>query len=79
MRSSFKKGERVWVYYNTSAQNDRERWVSARVVEAAPHGLKCRRLNKRPPMTAAHEKFRIAPKGKLASELLDKTLEDELY
>ena len=76
--TSFKAGMRVWVFYKTSKQNERPRWVEARVVEAQEHILKCRRHKKGLPMRIAYEHVRIAPEGNLTRELMEKSLEDEL-
>lgn len=77
--NKFNEGDRVWIFYKTSKQNERTRWVEARVISAEQHGLKCRRAAKGPPMMVAYEHVRMAPKGKLAEDLLNKSLEDELY
>lgn len=77
-RSSFPKGAKVWIYYKTSKQNERPRWVEAWVIEAEVHMVKCRRNKKGPPMSVAYEHIRIAPKGELAQELMKCSLEEEL-
>ena len=74
--TSFKAGMKVWVFYKTSKQNERPRWVEARRVEAKEHVLKCRRRNKGLPMGVAYEHVRIAPQGELIGELLRSSLED---
>ena len=76
--TSFKAGMKVWVFYKTSKQNERPRWVEARVVEAKEPVLKCRRRKKSLPMGVAYEQVRIAPQGELTRELLQSSLEDEL-
>ena len=76
--TSFKAGMRVWIFFKTSKQNERPRWVEARVVEAQEHILKCRRSKKGSPMRIAYEHVRIAPEGELTRELMGKSLEDEL-
>lgn len=76
--TSFKPGMRIWVFYKTSKQNERPRWVEARVVEAKEHILKCRRNKKGLPMRVAYEHVRIAPEGELTRELMETSLEDEL-
>lgn len=78
-KEAFKKGDQVWVFFKTSKQNERVRWISAQVVEALKHGLKCRRSNKGQAMTVAYEHVRLAPTGALANELYENSLEDELY
>lgn len=77
--SSFKKDDRVWVFFKTSKQNEKVRWIEERVLEALAHEVKCRRTKKGPPMTVAYEHLRVAPKGELANDLFDKSLEEELY
>lgn len=72
--SSFKKDDLVWVFFKTSKQNERVRWIEEMVLESLPHGVKCRRDKKGPPMTVAYEHFRVARKGDLESELFSKSL-----
>lgn len=76
--SSLPPGTKIWVYYNTSAQNDPTRWVRATVAEALPHFVKCRRSKKGPPMTVAYEDIRLVPDDQLAEELQTHVLEDIL-
>lgn len=69
-RSSLPTGTNVWVFYNTSAQNDHAILVEATVVKAHEHFLLCRRAKKGPPMRVAYEDLRIAPKSRLATDHL---------
>jgi len=73
-----KPGTKVWVYFNTSKQNEPTRWVSATVVEAQKNLVLCRRSNRGPPMSVAYEHIRIAPSDPLTAELMSCTLEEEL-
>lgn len=53
-RNTFTEGDRGWIFYKTSKQNERTRWVEARVINAEEHGLKYRRAAKGPPMMVAY-------------------------
>ncbi len=75
---TLKKGMKIWVYYNTSKQNDPVRWIGATVIESTPFFVRCRRAEKGPPMTVAHEHVRLAPQCELAQELQEGILEDVL-
>lgn len=68
----------VWVYYRTSKQNERNRWIMASVVEAQEHFVLARRSHKGPPMRVAYEDIRPAPQSALTTELLSCSLEEEL-
>lgn len=46
-------GTPVWVFYKSSKQNESATWISALVVEAGQHIVKCRRSKKGPPMMVA--------------------------
>lgn len=72
------QGTPVWVFYKSSKQNEPIRWLSATVVKAGPHVVKCRRARKGPPLMVAYEDLRLAPKGNLAKNLLENSLEDML-
>lgn len=78
-KSTFNRGDRVWVFYKSSQQNIPVGWIEARVVEAHEHYVKCRRSAKGPPMSIAYEHVRLAPKSELTNELTRYSLEDELY
>ena len=75
---TLKKGSRIWVYYNTSKQNEPVRWIKATVLDSTPFLVRCRRSKKGPPMSVAHEHIRVAPDGELAQELQEGILEDVL-
>lgn len=73
-----KPGTKVWVYFNTSKQNEATRWLAATVVEAQKDFVLCRRSKHGRPMSIAYEDLRLAPTGPLTKELLACTLEEEL-
>lgn len=73
-----KKGTRIWVFHNTSSQNIPKTWVEATVIDTSPHYVKCRRSQRGRPMTVAYEHVRIAPNNKLARELLENSLEEQI-
>lgn len=77
-QDAYKKGLRIFVYYNTTKQNDLERWIKARLLSTGTHMLKCRCTAKGPPMTVAYDHVRIAPNSELARELMFDSLEDIL-
>jgi len=72
------EGVKIWVYYKTSKQNERVRWVSAEVVEARDHLVLCRRAQHSKPMSVAYEHIRIAPTEDMACELMRSSLEDKM-
>lgn len=74
-REALSSGTKIWVYFNTSKQNDPERWLQATVVEAGEHQVKCRRSRRGPPMCVAYNHIRLVPTGELAQELMEGTLE----
>ena len=74
----FNSGDNVWVFYNSSKQNEAAEWIKATVITACPHYLEVRRSNRGPPMRIAYEDVRFAPRGELATELMSCTLEEEL-
>ena len=76
--TSFAKGMRVWVNFKTSKQNERPRWIKARVIIATPYKLKGHRSKRGQPMRVAYEHVRIAPRGELSRDLMKRSLEDEL-
>lgn len=76
--SALKSGSQIWVYYNTSKQNDPVRWVRATVVSTTPFYVRCRRSDRGPPMQVAYEHIRMVPEGELANELQQGILEDLL-
>lgn len=67
---------RVWVFFDTSKQNDPVRWVEARVVSVDENMVKCKRSRKGPTMLVAYEHVSIAPRGDLERELAEGTLEN---
>lgn len=75
-RQCLPAGTDVWIYYNTSKQNERTRWVKGKVVETHQHYVTCRRSMKGQPMKVAYEDIRLAPKGELAAELQAPLVED---
>lgn len=74
-RNALAAGTRIWVYFNTSKQNDPVRWIPATVVEAGKHLVKCRRSKKGPPISVAYTHIRVAPDGELAKEMIEGTSE----
>lgn len=42
-QNALKPGTKVWIFYNSSKQNERVRWIPARVVSAEKHIVMCRR------------------------------------
>lgn len=74
----FNPGDPVWVFYNTSKQNERVEWIRAKVVSTEDHALVARRSARGPPMIVAYEDVRFAPRGELTTELLACSLEDEM-
>ena len=74
----FIAGDRVWVFYKTSKQNEAVEWIAATVVAAHPHYLEVRRTAHGRPMRVAYEDVRFKPQGLLATELLSCSLEEEL-
>lgn len=75
--SSFTEGDRVLVFFKTSTENERVRWIELRGVSAKQHGFKGGQTNCGPPMTVENEHIRIVPN--LAEELLNRTLKDEQF
>lgn len=73
-----KPNDVVWVFYNTSKQNEKVAWVKAKVVKAEQHHLVARRSQRGPPMRVAYEDVRLAPQGPLAQELMSCSVEHEL-
>lgn len=71
-------GTRIWAFYKSSKHTEPVSWISASVVEAGAHVVKCRISRKGPPLMEAYEDIRLEPTGKLASELLKRSLDDEL-
>ena len=71
-------GTPIWVFFDSSKQNETARWVSAKVVEAQQHMVLARRSSKGPPMKVAYEDLRLAPSGELTRELLAGSLEETL-
>lgn len=69
---------KMWVFYNTSKQNEWARWLLATVSKAERHIVYCRRSEKGPPLTVVYEHVRLAPKGELANDLMNLPLEDKL-
>lgn len=78
-QSTFKKGDRMWVFYKYSQQNIPVGWVEARVIEAEEHTHKCRRSKKGTPMSFSYDHVRWAPEFELMNELTRFSLEDECY
>eukprot|EP00177_Eucheuma_denticulatum_P007832 GFKZ01014258.1.p1 GENE.GFKZ01014258.1~~GFKZ01014258.1.p1 ORF type:complete len:1202 (-),score=97.36 GFKZ01014258.1:1881-5486(-) len=81
--AAYKTGDDVWVWYATTAGNQRDEWIRAKVVQAHPHFLEVKRLKdgasvRGPNMKPAYEDVRLAPKSDLAKELTSSSLEDEL-
>lgn len=74
----FQPGADVWVFYNTSKQNEKTEWIKAKVVKAERHHLTARRSQRGPPMRVAYEDVRLAPRSTLAQELLSCSVEQEL-
>lgn len=72
--SALPKGRDIWMYYNTSAQNEPVRWIKAVVEETTPHYVKCRRAEKGPTMTVEYKHVRLVTNDKLAEELQDSVL-----
>lgn len=72
-------GTKIWVYYNTSKQNERPRWFLATVKKAENHITHCCRSEKRPPLTVAYKHICLAPKLELTEELMSHSLEAELH
>lgn len=66
--NSLPAGTEVWIFYNTSKQNERTSWVKGTVIEANPHFVECSRHRKGQPMKVAYEDLRLVPRGKLAEE-----------
>lgn len=77
-KAVLKKGMDVWVWYNTSAQNDPARWVEEKLIEVGDHIVTCRRSNRGSPMRVAHEDVRVTPRDKFSRDLLRDSLEDVL-
>lgn len=50
-------------------------WVSANLVVAFGHIVKCRRFQRSTPMKVSYERVRLAPNGQLAQQLVESTLE----
>lgn len=74
-RDTLPRGTLVWVYYNTSKQNEPVGWVRAVVESAGEHVVRCRRSKRGPPMMVAYEHIRLAPTGELARDMTEGTLE----
>lgn len=74
----FKPGSPVWIYYNSSQQNEKSECVLAKVVQAEQHFLLARKSTRSPPMRVAYEDVRIAPQGRLTQELMSCSLEETL-
>lgn len=73
-----KAGTTVWVYGNTSAQNDPARWVKTKMIEAKEHEVVCRRCSCGAPMHVAYEDIKIAPNDERTHKMLRCSLEDIL-
>ena len=76
--SLFSPGDQVWVFYNTSKQNEAVEWVKATVIAAHPHYLEVKRSSRGRPMRVAYEDVRFAPTSALTTELMSCSLEEEL-
>lgn len=74
-RHALHKGMRIWVFYDTSKQNERKRWIEARVISADDHLVKCRRFKKGPPLNVAYKHIRIASKTEFDKELMESSFE----
>ena len=74
----FNAGDRVWVFYRTSKQNEAVEWIAATVIAAYTHYLEVRRTARGRPMRVAYEDVRFQPRSPLAIELLSCSLEEEL-
>lgn len=71
-------GTKIWVYYNTSKQNKRPKWILATIPKAEKHRVHCRWSEKGPPLTVAYEHVCLAPKSDLSKELMCCSLGEEL-
>lgn len=79
-KSILTAGTSIWVYYDTSAQNEKPKWIPAVVSGAEEHRVECLRkdVNTRRSMHVAYEDIRLAPEGELTKAMMADTLEDTL-
>lgn len=66
----------IWVFYDTSKQNEGKRCIEARFISADDHLVRCRQSEKGPPINVAYEYIRIAPKTEFVKELMESSFED---
>lgn len=69
---------KVWIFSNTSKQNEQTRWILATVLKAGIHIVDGTRFGKGPLFPVAYEHVRPTLKRELANELMNISLEGEL-
>lgn len=77
-RHLLKPGTPVFIFHRSSKHTEPKEWVPATVIDAQEYLVQCRRSDKEPPMAIAYEHIRIAHTGALTSELMEKSLEEEV-
>lgn len=80
---AYRKGDSVWVWYQSSKGNEKDEWVPGVIQQTHDHYLEVTRLKdgkliKGSIMRPAYEETRLAPAKTLTRELLSCSLEDEL-
>lgn len=65
----------MWIYYNSSKQNELVRLVREVIDSTGEHVERCRRSKKGPLRTVIYERIKLALVGDLAKELVEGTVE----
>lgn len=71
----FTPGDKVWIFYRITKQNEKDEWISATFVQAEQDCLVARRSKHGRPMRAAYEDVRVAPHSELTTELMSCSFE----